>query len=228
MQAHSAKNSTRLKAPSQLRRQWSASLALLVAFFLLGNLAGCDPTPAESSNPPKRDTLPVMNQKPLPAFSFMNQDSQMVSEKEVMGRVHVADFFFTSCPTICPRMKANMLTVYEEFQSEDRILLVSHSIDTRHDSVPVLKAYAEKLEVAAPRWNFVTGEKEHILGMAKHYMIAAMEDSTAPGGYAHSGAMILFDGERNIRGYYDGTSAEETKELIRDMHRLLQESSPTP
>jgi protein SCO1/2 len=169
----------------------------------------------------EKEALPVMNQEPLKPFSFMNQDSQMVSQTDVAGKVHVTDFFFTSCPTICPRMKANMLTVYEEFRDDDRVILLSHSIDTRHDSVPVLKEYAERLEVKAPRWSFVTGEKDDIMGMARNYMVTAMEDSLAPGGYAHSGAMILLDKDRNIRGYYDGTSEEETGEMIADMKRLL-------
>ncbi len=167
--------------------------------------------------------LPFINQAALPEFSFMNQDSQMISQADVQGKVHVMDFFFTSCPTICPKMKANMLTVYEEYLKEDRLVLVSHSIDTRHDSVPVLKEYAERLEVGAPRWNFVTGEKEDIMGIARDYMVTAMEDTLAPGGYAHSGAMILFDKKRNIRGFYDGTSEQETATMIKDIARLLDE-----
>ena len=165
----------------------------------------------------------AVNKAPLPAFKFTNQDGKAITQSDVKGKIHVMDFFFTSCPTICPKMKANMLTVYEEYEKEDRLVLVSHSIATRHDSVPVLKEYAERMEVSAPRWNFVTGEKEDILGMAKAYMVAAMEDTTAPGGYAHSGAMILLDTERNIRGYYDGTSESETKILIQDIARLLDE-----
>lgn len=189
---------------------------LLTAFF-----AACDG--GVINNPNQTKLKEAINQEPLPAFAFLNQDSLPVTEASVKGKIHVMDFFFTSCPTICPRMKANMLTVYEEFEEDDRIMLVSHSIDTRHDSVPVLKDYAERMEVTAPRWNFVTGEKEEILGMAKAYMVAAMEDTTAPGGYAHSGAMILLDEERNIRGYYDGTSEGETKILIQDIAVLLNE-----
>jgi len=195
---------------------------VLIAFACLsGILMSCNGGNSEGKG--KQEPLPVMNQEPLKEFSFMNQDSQMVTQANVFGKIHVTDFFFTSCPTICPRMKANMLTVYEEFAKDDRVVLLSHSIDTRHDSVPVLKDYAERLEVAAPRWNFVTGEKDDIMGMARNYMVTAMEDSLAPGGYAHSGAMILLDRERNIRGYYDGTSEFETKEMIADMKRLLQE-----
>lgn len=194
----------------------------LLLVFAISVLASCDGgtiTNTNTNQPP----LPVINQKPLPEFSFMNQDSQMISQTDVSGKVHVMDFFFTSCPTICPKMKANMLTVYEEYEQEDQLILVSHSIDTRHDSVPVLKEYSERLEVSAPRWNFVTGEKEDIMGIARDYMVTAMEDTLAPGGYAHSGAMILFDKERNIRGFYDGTSEGETATMIKDIKRLLEE-----
>ena len=194
---------------------------ILFCLVLLVGLTGCDEKGGGSDLPP----MPVLNQKAMPAFSFMNQDSMMVTQQQVLGKVHVMDFFFTSCPTICPKMKANMLTVYEEYEKEDGLIMVSHSIDTRHDSVPVLRDYAERLEVEAPRWNFVTGEKDAIMDIARDYMVTAMEDSLAPGGYAHSGAMILFDAKRNIRRYYDGTSEDETKTLIRDISRLLNEQA---
>ena len=199
----------------QLRKQY-----IILFLAIISGLTSCVPEGAKGE---EKKPLPIINKVELPAFTFVNQDSQNVSEQDVLGKIHVMDFFFTSCPTICPTMKANMLTVYEEFEKEDRLVLVSHSIDTRHDSVPVLKEYAERLEVSAPRWNFVTGEKDSIMGMAKDYMVAAYEDSTEVGGYAHSGAMILFDRKRNIRGYYDGTSEKETKWLIRDIARLLDE-----
>ncbi|MCB9233001.1 MAG: SCO family protein [Bacteroidia bacterium] len=192
----------------------------IVALLILGvALTACK---SEEKKADQAELL-VYNQDPLPDFKFMNQDSQWVTQQEVMGKIHVMDFFFTSCPTICPVMKANMLTIYEKYATDDRVILVSHSIDTRHDSVPVLKAYAERMGVTAPRWNFVTGDKDKIMGMAKSYMVTAMEDSTEAGGYAHSGAMILFDRDHNIRGFFDGTSEEETKELSVAMDRLLNE-----
>ena len=195
--------------------------ATLGALVVLMILSACGNESQDKEAEP--EPLKVYNQQALQDFKFVNQDSQKVDVGTVYGKVHVMDFFFTSCPTICPRMKSNMLTVYEKFQEDDRVVLVSHSIDTRHDSVPVLREYAERLEVGAPRWHFVTGEKEDILGMAKNYMVAAMEDSLAPGGYAHSGKLILLDQKRNIRGYYDGTSAESTEEMMVDMERLLNE-----
>ncbi len=156
-------------------------------------------------------------------FSFYDQDSALITERTVEDKIYVTDFFFTSCPSICPRMKKNMRVLYEEFASETDLMFLSHSIDTRHDSVPVLKAYADRMEIESERWHLVTGTKENIYGMAKQYMIAASEDPKAPGGYVHSGAFILMDKQRRIRGYYDGTKEADTRLLKKDIKRLLSE-----
>lgn len=161
----------------------------------------------------------------IPSFRFINQEGQVITEKDFAGKVYVADFFFTTCPTICPKMSAEMLKVYEHFQDDDRVLLLSHSIDTKYDSVPVLKAYAEKLGVSAPKWHFVTGKREDIYDIAGYYMVTAGEDPAAPGGYIHSGALILVDGQRHIRGVYNGTDPEDTKKLIEDIEVLLKENT---
>lgn len=210
------------------RSTFSISTLFLSTLLLGLLLSGCEPQSKGNNEVGSGKTyggqvLPVINKGPLPDFSFMNQDSQMVTPTTIENKVHVMDFFFTSCPTICPRMKTNMLTVYDEFKENDNVVLVSHSIDTRHDSVPVLKEYSEGLEVGAPRWHFVTGEKIDIMDMARDYMVTAIEDSLEPGGYAHSGALILFDKGHNIRGYYDGTSPKETGWMIKDMKKLLDE-----
>lgn len=195
----------------------------IISFLLLAGILfqACDSE--ENNDSQGQEEFLVYNQKQLPEFKFMNQDSQWVNKASVMGKIHVMDFFFTSCPTICPVMKANMLTVYEKFEHEDRLVMVSHSIDPRHDSVPVLHDYAERLNVKAPRWHFVTGEKEKIMGIARDYMVSAMEDKNEPGGFAHSGKLILFDEEHNIRGFYDGTSEHQTQELIKAISHFLNE-----
>jgi len=156
-------------------------------------------------------------------FQFVDQDSNLVTPQTLEGKFYVADFFFTTCPSICPKMKSQMLTVYEEFKDRDDLVLLSHSIDTRHDSVAVLKDYADRLGVDAKDWLFVTGQKQDIFDMAKTYMITAYEDGNVPGGYMHSGHFILVDKKRQIRGYYDGTDPEDTKELIRDIKKLIDE-----
>lgn len=158
----------------------------------------------------------------IPNFSFQNQEGNQISASNYDGLYYVTDFFFTSCPTICPIMTKNMLKVYDEFEGEERLKFLSHSIDTRHDSVPVLKKYADKIGVNANRWSFVTGSKEDIYGIAEYYLVAAAEDENAPGGYIHSGALILVDPQKRIRGYYDGTQDNDITRLIRELKAVLK------
>lgn len=156
-------------------------------------------------------------------FTFYKQDSAQVSLTDFKDKIVIADFFFTSCPTICPVMKKNMLKIQEKFKDDNRVLLISHSIDPKHDSVARLKIYGEKLGVIPEKWFLVTGEKREIYRMAKNYMVAAMEDENAPGGYAHSGALVLLDKKQRIRGYYDGTIESEIDLLIADIPLLFEE-----
>jgi protein SCO1/2 len=154
-------------------------------------------------------------------FLFTDQDGNSVSHATIEGKVYVTDFFFTSCPTICPKMKQQMLRIYERFEEEPDLILLSHSIDPKRDSVARLNRYAEKLGISSTRWHLVTGERDSIYSMAKHYMIAAQEDPLAPGGYAHSGAFLLVDKNKQIRGIYDGTLPEEVDQLMDDIDFLL-------
>lgn len=159
----------------------------------------------------------------LDNFAFINQDSQVVTAADFKGKIRVADFFFTSCPTICPDMKKQMMRIYQRFEDNDRIALLSHSIDTRNDSVPVLKKYADKMNISSSKWHLVTGDKKNIYNAAEQHMVPAQRDEKAPGGYLHSGQFILIDGNHHIRGYYDGVKPKEVDQLMNDMERLLQE-----
>ncbi len=158
----------------------------------------------------------------IPNYKLVNQDSNWVTPEAFAGQVYVADFFFTSCPTICPTMKKEMLRVYEAYKENDEVAIISHTIDPEYDTVALLKDFAEKLDVKAPKWHFVTGEKEAIYELGqKGYMVTAMEDKNEEGGYLHSGAFVLVDKERKIRGVYDGTRSEEVDKLITDIELLL-------
>jgi len=166
------------------------------------------------------DTIPHT----IGAYSFYNQDSVSITNETFDGKIYVADFFFTSCPTICPVMKKQMLRVYEQFEDNDRVFILSHTIDPEYDNVQILKVFAEALDVSAPKWNFVTGDKEEIYTIGeKSYMVTAGEDEEAPGGYIHSGAFILIDGKRRVRGVYDGTDADQVNILLSDIEWLLKE-----
>lgn len=160
----------------------------------------------------------------IPDFSFIDQYQDTVTQQTVEGKIYIADFFFTSCPTICPVMKKQMLKVYKEIKDDPEIMILSHSIDPRHDTPAVLKKYAEELGVQGKQWLFLTGEKEKIYEVGQGgYLVSAKEDENEPGGFIHNGAFILIDKNRNIRGMYDGTTEEGTKKLINDIKKLKAE-----
>lgn len=157
-------------------------------------------------------------------YQFVDQDSSIITPQTFDNQIYVTDFFFTSCPTICPLMKAQMLRVYEAFENNDEVAILSHTIDPEYDTVALLHEYAERLGVKTDKWHFVTGEKDSIYETAqKSYMVTADQDGNAPGGFIHSGAFILVDKDRRIRGIYDGTKPEEVDKMMNDMQRLLQE-----
>lgn len=158
-------------------------------------------------------------------FSFVDQDSSIITNETFEGKVYISDFFFTSCPTICPLMKKQMLRVYDRFLNDDRVGILSHTIDPAYDNVEVLKEYSERLGVKSSKWHFVTGNEDDIFTIGeKSYMVTAGADESAPGGYIHSGAFLLVDTKKRIRGVYDGTIEEEVEVLMNDIERLLKES----
>lgn len=158
-------------------------------------------------------------------FSFVNQDSARVTGDTFRGKIYVADFFFTSCRTICPIMKTQMLRVYEATESMPDVLILSHTIDPMHDDVAKLHDFADRLGASSARWHFVTGVKDSIYHIAQtSYFATAMEDQTEPDGFIHSGAFLLVDKKGRIRGKYDGTVEQEVNRLIGDIKRLRLES----
>lgn len=157
-------------------------------------------------------------------FNLTDQDSNTISNNTFDNKIYVADFIFLSCPTICPKMTDAMHNVYLAYTNDERVAFLSHSIDPEHDTIPRLKAYANKLGVAANRWHFVTGNQDSILNLSENsYFSAAYPDSTSPGGFTHSGGLLLVDKNRHIRGVYNSTTPEETQRLINDIQMLLKE-----
>ena len=162
--------------------------------------------------------------KTIPDFAFLNQDSVIITQDDFKGKIYVADFFFTSCTTICPTMHRNMKTVYEEFSSNPDIMFLSHTIDFKYDTPSVLKKYAEKLGVNDKRWQFAYGNKDQIYSLAeKNYLTVVEEDSTARDGYIHQGWFVLIDKHKRMRGAYDGTKTEQVDQLKKDLVILLAE-----
>jgi protein SCO1 len=154
-------------------------------------------------------------------FRFVDQDSAVITNEVYKDKIYVADFFFTSCRTICPIMKTQMLRVYEATAAMPDVMLLSHTIDPEYDTVALLHDFAERLGVESKRWHFVTGVKDSIYKIAQtSYFATAMEDKAEPDGFIHSGAFLLIDKKGRIRGKYDGTKEEEVDRLIVDIKKL--------
>lgn len=157
-------------------------------------------------------------------FQFVNQDSAIITNATFQDKIYIADFFFTSCRTICPIMKTQMTRVYEATQAMPDVLILSHTIDPEYDTVALLHDFAERLGAESKRWHFVTGVKDSIYKIAQtSYFATAMEDKTEPDGFIHSGAFLLIDKQQRIRGKYDGTKEEDVNRLIVDIKRLRRE-----
>ena len=165
-----------------------------------------------------KDTIPHR----IADFAFVNQDGDVVTNSSFKNKIYVADFFFINCPSICPEMSKQMYRIYEKFLENDQVSLLSHTIDPEYDTVAALANYARLLGVNSEKWQFVTGNKEQIYDIGEtSYMVVANEDENAPGGFIHSGAFLLIDKERQVRGVYDGTVASQVDLLIKDINKLL-------
>ncbi|QKG56122.1 SCO family protein [Hymenobacter sp. BRD128] len=174
-------------------------------------------------------TLPYLGaegKKPVLAFSLPDQEGKIVSTKSLAGKVYVTDFFFATCPGICPKMQSELLRVYKQFAANPNVVFVSFTIDPEHDTQPVLADYARRLGVNAPAstWRFVrTPDRPAAYKLANSYLAAAETDLKAPGGIAHSGALALVDDQGYVRGTYDGLNAAAVNRLIRQLPVLLAE-----
>ena len=158
------------------------------------------------------------------SFNLINQNGKTITEKDFEGKIYIADFFFVTCPTICPKMTKQMKRVYQKFESNSDVLILSHTVMPEHDSVPVLKEYEIKNEVSAPKWNFVTGDKKQIYNLArKSYFAAITEGDGGVDDFIHTENFVLIDKEKRIRGFYDGTSENDVDRLINDVSTLLNE-----
>jgi protein SCO1/2 len=158
----------------------------------------------------------------IPPFRLLNQDSVVVTEKDFDGVIYVADFFFTSCPTICPVMHRNLLKVYKKYKGNPLVKFASHTIDVKYDFPSRMKKYATKLGVVGTQWEYLWGSRDEIYALAeRNYLVAAVEDKRAPGGFVHQGYLVLVDKQKRLRGAYDGTLEKDVAQLMEDMDTLL-------
>lgn len=158
----------------------------------------------------------------VPEFYLTAQDSSLFSNEDVAGKINIVNFFFTSCPSICPAMIAQMKRLQGNTADIEEIQFLSHTIDPKRDTLAKLNAYIAAKEIDTHNWHFLYGEQEYVhdLGM-NGYIINALEDDKADGGFLHSEHFVLVDREGHIRGLYDGTNTEAVDQLEKDIRKLI-------
>ena len=173
----------------------------------------------------------------VPVFEFINQNGKIISNKDFEGKVFLVEFFFTTCPTICPKMNANMVKIQNEFYGNPDFGIASFSIDPEHDTPEVLKAYAKEKGATLKNWYFMTGEKDKIYDFSNNgFKLYAGENKDAEGGFEHSGLFALIDKDGYIRSrtvkngeienpikFYDGLDDNQIQWLKEDIAILLKE-----
>lgn len=154
-------------------------------------------------------------------FSFINQNGKIITQKDYEGKIYVADFFFTTCGSICPKMTTNLVEIQKAFINNPKVMLLSHTVFPETDSVAVLKEYAIKNGVIDSKWNLVTGDKKQIYTMArKSYLAVKLGKPEELYDMVHTENFVLVDSKRRVRGFYDGTKKEDIERLIEDINFL--------
>jgi protein SCO1/2 len=161
----------------------------------------------------------------IPAFNLMNQEGETITEATFTNKIYVTDFFFTTCPGICPKMTANMDILQQEFKTDAEILLLSHSVTPETDSVPVLKAYAENKGIDSKKWHLVTGKRSEIYDLGRnHYFVEEdLGETKTDADFLHTENFVLIDKNRQIRGIYNGLNKTAVQQLIADIKTLQLE-----
>ena len=170
----------------------------------------------------------------VPKFELKNQDNVTITNDTYKGKVYVLEFFFSTCPTICPKMNQSMLLIEKKYFGNPNFGIVSITIDPEHDTQKVLKAHAKELGVKSTNWNFLTGDKSYICNLAnKGFNLYAGENKKVAGGFEHSGLFALIDKDGNIRCrkdqygnpilYYDGLDKKGVRDIQQDINILLEE-----
>ncbi|MFN4285806.1 MAG: SCO family protein [Lacibacter sp.] len=171
-----------------------------------------------------RKRLPTISY--VKEFEFVNQDGNTITNRNLAGKVHVVEFFFTTCKGICPKMNNNLLELYKEMANEPDFMIVSHTVDPETDSVGRLKVYADSLQIRSDRWLLLTGTKEKLYEAArKSYLLddQGNEAAAIADQFIHTQLFALVDRAGAVRGIYDGLDAKELKKLRSDIKLVLQE-----
>lgn len=167
----------------------------------------------------------IANNHRIADFKFTNQNGKVITQKDYDGKIYVADFFFTTCPTICPKMTDNMVWLQNQIKNNPRVMLLSHSVTPDIDSVPVLKKYALEKGVLDAKWNLVTGDKKDIYYIArKSYLAVKTGKPEEMYDMVHTENFVLVDSKKRVRGFYDGTNLDQpTEPGIKNVKQLLED-----
>jgi protein SCO1 len=200
------------------------SILLIIAVFVIAiNLA--------QKKRAQQELLPVygLDEETLKAkivsdFSLINQNGEVITQKNVADHIYITNFFFAKCQGICPSMNANLLKVYLRYKGDKEVLFLSHSVKPEEDSVPALNDYAKRYNADPSQWWFLTGDKKQIYGLARNsYLASISEGDGGPDDFVHTQMLTLVDKERRLRGFYDGLDSLQVNQLISDVQRLLNE-----
>jgi protein SCO1/2 len=183
-----------------------------------------------TENVPGELKLPVYGQRnddstyhKIVSFSLTDQDGREVTEENFENKIYVADFFFTTCPGICPIMSDQLVRVAEKYKDNDQVLLLSHTVKPEEDSVPVLKAYAKEHHADSSKWYFVTGPKHEINALAEKSYLVGGTEGVSDDEFVHTQFFALIVMEKRSRGFYDGTDSADVSKLLEDIDILLSE-----
>jgi protein SCO1/2 len=214
--------------------------------FLLILLAICIPIGYFLIKPKKQKDLPIINPidvqeemvdpemlrigqgHTIGNFSFKNQYNKTITQKEIEGKVFVAEYFFTTCQSICPIMNVQMQRIQKEYKENSKVKILSFTVDPDVDNVEQMKKYSQQQLAVSGQWHFLTGKKEDLYSLARKSFFVlkpaeAQNQGDAGSDFIHTNNFVLVDQQKRIRGYYDGTSQKEVTKLIKDISRLLEE-----
>lgn len=165
----------------------------------------------------------------IEAFSFTDQEGKTVTQDDIKGKIFVVEYFFTTCKGICPKMNENMVKVYEAFRGSNDVMILSHTVDPKKDTVQAMKAYSLRFDADPKQWKFLTGDKKELYEKARNsYLVTAVDDTASvdiESDFIHTDHFVLVDRDGQIRGTYEGTKIGSINQLIGDIKELLKEKS---
>jgi len=171
-----------------------------------------------------KESLPPLNS--VRPFSFVRQDGKEITEKDIAGKTYIAEYFFTTCKGVCPKMNKNMQAIYNDFKNEKDFAILSHTVDPETDSVPVLKRYSDSIGASINNWWFLTGTKENLYKSAREsYLLDDPQNSSKniSEQFLHTQFFALVDNTGQVRGIYDGLKKDEVEQLVKDCRMLLSQ-----